>query len=597
MMSGSVSRVRGELASAVAVALARHGLEGVDVVLERPSRHEHGDWSTNVALVNAKRVGRAPRELATALAEDLALNSPDYVRRTELAGPGFVNFFLDPMWLHEFVVQVVAAGVHGFGRAESGHRRVNVEFVSANPTGPVHAGHARGAAYGDSLARILERRGCVVTREFYINDRGTQMATFAQSLAARSRGEEPPADGYLGGYIADWAARMPDGADPLEYGYSTALADQRQALGRFGVLFDVWFSERSMVDSGAIDATLRDLRDRGVVYDADGATWLRSTDFGDDKDRVLVRSDGEATYLLPDIAYHRDKWSRGFDTLIDVWGADHHGYVPRMRAAMAALGHDADSMEFAITQLVTLERNGVEVKLSKRSGDLVTLDELIDEVGADAARFTYLSQSIDSRQTVDLALLAQRSMDNPVFYVQYAHARVCSLARVAESRGIQRRPLAEVDLGRLVSDRELELIRILERFDDELSLAVTTRAPHRVAAWVRELAAAFHGFYHDCPILAEGVDPDLAQARWWLAEAARVGIAVALNLLGVTAPESMNPVGGPEEGNQEGDPEEGNPVGDPEQGGPEEGGPGEGGPGEGGPGEGSAEPDDVRSAP
>ena len=545
-MSGSVSRVRGDLVRAVADSLAGLGLADPAVVFERPGHPEHGDWSTNAALVNCKALKRSPRDLAQHIVADLSRAGGAHVRRIEIAGPGFINFFLDSAWLQEFVGQVLAAGEHGFGRSPSTGQRINVEFVSANPTGPVHAGHARGAAFGDSLARILAWRGDDVTREFYINDLGAQMANFGLSLAARRRGDEPPADGYQGDYVKEWAADMPDDADPLEFGYARALAHQRSALGRFGVLFDVWFSERSMVESGAIEATLADLRERGAAFDADGATWLRSTDFGDDKDRVLVRSNGEPTYLLPDIAYHRDKWSRGFDRLIDVWGADHHGYVPRMRAAMAALGHDADEMEFAITQLVTLERGGVEVRLSKRSGDLVTLDEVIDEVGADAARFTYLSQSVDSRQTVDLTKLAQQSLDNPVYYVQYAHARVCSMERVAHERGLARRPIEDTDLSLLTGARELDLIRILERFDDELALAVAGRAPHRVTAWVRELAGAFHGFYHDCPILAPDVDPGLSQARRWLAEATRVGLAVALNLLGVTAPSTMQSIRGSE---------------------------------------------------
>lgn len=531
---------RDELAAAVTSAMAAEGVAGAVPHFERPARAEHGDWSTNAVLVNAKAAGRNPRELAAAVVDRLMAAQLPFVSRMEIAGPGFVNFHLRPEWLDEVVRAVVNNGAAALGRGEPTGERVNVEFVSANPTGPVHAGHARGAAFGDSLARILEWRGALVTREFYVNDRGAQMANFAASIAARREGGEPPTDGYFGDYITEWASQMPADADPLEFGYATALADQRAALARFGVAFDVWFSERSMVDSGAIDATLADLRDRGVVYEADGATWLRSTDYGDDKDRVLVRSGGEATYLLPDIAYHRDKWSRGFTRLVDVWGADHHGYVPRMKAAMAALGHSAEDMEFAITQMVTLEREGVEVKLSKRSGDLVTLDELVDEVGADAARFTYLSQSIDSRQTVDLALLARRSMDNPVFYVQYAHARVCSLSRVAAERGIERTPLADVDLSVLRHPREQEVARVLERFADEVAFAAAGRAPHRIAAWVRELAGAFHGFYHDCPILAPGVDSGVLQARWWLAEAARVGVAAALGLLGVSCPESMD---------------------------------------------------------
>jgi arginyl-tRNA synthetase len=437
------------------------------------------------------------------------------------------------------VAEVVAAGAD-WGRSSMGQgRRVLVEFVSANPTGPVHAGHARGATYGDALARILDFAGHEVGREFYINDRGVQMLTFAASLAARAAGDEPPEGGYMGQYIVDWAALMPGDVDPLEWGYAHALGDQRRVLEDLGVTFDHWFSERDMVATGAIEQTLDDLRARGVVYDADGAVWLRSTDFGDDKDRVLVKSDGEFTYLLPDIAYHRDKFARGWDVLIDVLGADHHGYVPRMKAAAQSLGHDPADLEYVITQLVRLERSGEEVKISKRSGDLITLEDLIGEVGADAVRITYLLQSIDSPQTVDLDLVVAQSNENPVFYVQMANARILSIGRVAAERGVRRRPLAEVDLSVLTHDRELAVLRDLHRLPEVVEVAARERAPHKVTTWVRELAASVHGFYHDCPILSPDTPEGLRQARWWVAEAAGTGLRVGLGLLGASAPESM----------------------------------------------------------
>jgi arginyl-tRNA synthetase len=417
--------------------------------------------------------------------------------------------------------------------------RVMVEYVSANPTGPVHAGHARGATFGDSLARLLAFTGHEVAEEFYVNDRGVQMQTFAASLAARKAGEEPPEGGYQGQYIIDWAAEMPDDADPLEWGEARAIADQQRVLGRLGVEFDTWFSERAMVATGAIDATLADLRERDMVEDRDGAVWLRSTVFGDDKDRVVVKSDGEYTYLLPDIAYHRDKFARDFDLVINVWGADHHGYVPRMKAAIQALGHDPDDLEVIITQLVRLERGGQEVKISKRSGDLITLEDLIDEVGADAVRLTYLLQSVDSPQTVDLDLVVKQSNDNPVFYVQMANARIASIARKAEERGITRVPLTQADLSLLTHERELEVLRQLYVLPEVVVLAARERAPHKVTTWVRELAASVHGFYHDCPILSPDTPDDLRQARWWLAEAAGVGLRVGLGLLGVSTPEHM----------------------------------------------------------
>jgi arginyl-tRNA synthetase len=532
--------MRDVLISALQSALVAVGVEPPEEVhLEQPARREHGDFSSNVALASAKRAGRNPRELAAQLAEHLNASPPPHVTAVEVAGPGFVNFRLDGTWLHDVVRAAVAAGAD-YGRSDLGHgRKVMVEFVSANPTGPVHAGHARGAAYGDSLARLLAFTGHDVSREFYVNDRGVQMQHFAASLAARRAGEEPPEDGYRGDYIAQWAALMPADADPLEWGEAHALANQRRVLASLGVTFDTWFSERAMVSTGAVEATLADLRERGAAFDADGAVWLRSTTFGDDKDRVLVKGDGEYTYLLPDIAYHRDKYARGFDLVINVWGADHHGYVPRMKAAIQALGHDPDDLEVVITQLVRLERDGEEVRISKRAGDLITLEDLVDEVGADAVRLTYLLQSVDSPQTVDLDLVVRQSNENPVFYVQMANARIRSIARVAAERGIERRPLDEVDLSVLVAERELEVLRQLFVLGDVVALAARERAPHKVTTWVRELAAAVHGFYHDCPVLSPDTPEDLRQARWWLAEAAGVGLRVGLDLLGVAAPDSM----------------------------------------------------------
>lgn len=508
--------------------------------LERPARREHGDWSSNVALATAKPNGRNPRELAQQLVDHLTADPPPHVERVDLAGPGFVNFHLAGSWLHEVLVDVVTTGEAGYARPDVGHGlAVNIEFVSANPTGPVHAGHARGAVYGDALARLLERCGHRVTREFYINDRGTQMRAFGASLAARRAGQRPPEDGYQGAYISEWAAGMPEDADPVAWGEGRALADQREVLEHLGVHFDVWFSERSMEATGAIDTTLAELRERGVVYEQDGATWLRSTEFGDDRDRVLIRSNGELTYITPDVAYHRDKFTRGFDLLIDIWGADHHGYVARMRAALQALGHDPSQFEVVITQMVRLERAGMEVKISKRTGELIELRELLDEVGPDAVRLTYLLQSVDTRQTVDLAQMAARSMDNPVYYVQYANARIHSIMKVAGERGVARAPLADVELGLLTHERELAVLRSLSELADTVASAARERAPHRVTTWVRELAGAFHGFYHDCYVMGEGVPPELTQARLWLTEAARIGLAIGLDLLGVSAPESM----------------------------------------------------------
>ncbi len=387
------------------------------------------------------------------------------------------------------------------------------------------------------MARILARCGYEVSRENYLNDRGTQMQLFVASLAARQRGEDVPEGGYQGQYIVDWAAEIPEGADLMEWGEARAVADHRETLTRMNVEFDSWFSERSMVDSGAIATTLEDLRARGVVYDHEGAVWLRSTDHGDDKDRVLIKSDGEFTYLLPDIAYHRDKFTRGFDLLIDVWGADHHGYVPRMKAAMQSLGHDPAELECVIIQLVNLLKGGEPVRFSKRAGDIVELSEVLDEVGADSARLTYLLQSVDSTQTFDYDIVKSRAMDNPVFYVQMAYARLRSIFRVAEERGVVRAEV--VDRGLLVHERELDILRVLSELPDTVAAAAADRAPHRIATWVRELAGTVHGFYHDCYVMGDGVSPELTQARLLLAEAASIGLAIGLELLGVSAPDQM----------------------------------------------------------
>lgn len=533
--------IRDDLASAVRDALVALAVDPLPerVVLERPGRREHGDWSTNVALATAKKAGRNPRDLAAQLAEHLSADLPAHVTRVDLAGPGFVNFHLSPTWLHDVLTDVVEGGVDGYARPNLGHgTTVIVEFVSTNPTGPVHAGHARGAAHGDSLARLLEHTGHVVTREFYINDRGVQMQKFGASLAARKAGEGLPEDGYKAEYVKEWAQDLPDGVDPAAWGEDRALADQREALSAFGVHFDVWYREMSLVQSGAIEATLAELIERGAAYVADGATWLRSTDHGDDKDRVLVKSDGEWTYLLPDIAYHRDKFSRA-TRLINVWGADHHGYVVRMRAAMAALGHDPAELEVEIVQMVDLLKDGQPMKLSRRAGTVVELRDIVDEVGTDAARLTYLLQSIDSRQTVDLAEVASQGMDNPVFYVQMAHARIHGITRRAAEAGFVRGPLADVDLSLLVHERELDVLRSLSELGDVVRLATVDRAPHKVTTWVRDLAGTFHSFYHECYVVGEAITPELTQARLWLVESARIGLSIGLDLLGVSAPESM----------------------------------------------------------
>jgi len=422
------------LTSALRGALRDVGVDPVPerIPIERSNRPEHGDWSSSVALAAARASGRKPREIADAVAARLASEPPAYVAEVTVAGPGFVNFRLHDRWLHDVLTQVLEQGVDSYARHVVGaDERVNVEFVSANPTGPLHVGAGRWAVYGDSLCRILERCGYGVHREYYVNDRGAQMALFAASLAAARAGQPIPEDGYKGQYVLDWAAEMPDDAEPHVWAHDRVLADIGGALRGVGVEFDTWFSEKSMVESGAIDAALAELRAHGHVYEADGATWLRTTELGLAKDEVLVKTGGEATYLLGDIAYHRDKFTRGFTRLIDIWGADHHGHVARLKAGVAALGHDPAEMEIVLGQLVSVERAGAVVRMGKRSGEFVELAEVVDEVGPDVARLTFLLQSIDTRQTFDLDAVVSKSMDNPVFYVQYAHARIASMARVA----------------------------------------------------------------------------------------------------------------------------------------------------------------------
>jgi arginyl-tRNA synthetase len=434
----------------------------------------------------------------------------------------------------------VAAGTATYGATDVGHgRSVDLEYVSANPTGPLHAAHGRWAAYGDSLARVMARCGYAVQREFYINDRGAQLDRFGESLLAAKRRQPIPEDGYRGAYVEEWAAEMPDDVDPALWGRDRALADQRETLAEMGVFFDHWTSERAIVAAGAMEQTLEELRQLGHVFEADGAVWLRTTDFGDDRDRVLVRSNGDPTYLLPDIANHRNKFAHA-EHLIDILGPDHHGYLQRIWAGIEALHHRRDDLEIIVGQNVVLLRNGQEVKLSKRRGDIILLrEDIIDEVGPDATRFTYLLQSVDTKLVFDLDVVIQRSMDNPVFYVQMAHARLAGIARNAAAKDIERRPLDTVDLGLLTHPREYEILTLLNDLPSVVLDACERRAPNKIVTWSREQAAAVHGFHHDCWVVAADVPPELTQARLWLVEAARIGLVVALDLVGVSAPEHM----------------------------------------------------------
>ncbi|HEU5301037.1 MAG TPA: arginine--tRNA ligase, partial [Acidimicrobiia bacterium] len=452
--------------------------------LEPPKQVEHGDWASNLALKVAKPAGRAPREVAADLAAALVADPPPHFDRVEVAGPGFLNIFLKPSWLHELLRLVVTQGAR-YGRSERLEgARINLEFVSANPTGPLHAGGGRWIAVGDALANVLAAQGAEVHREYYLNDAGNQLDTFGASLFARYEGREPPEDGYQGPYVLEMAERMrADVGDALneeqarEWGYRDVVRALHEDLGRVGVHFDTWFSERTLHDRGEVTRVLDTLRASASTFDADGATWLRTTDFGDDRDRVLVKSDGSTTYLLGDLAYHEDKFARGWEHLIDIWGADHHGQVKSVQAGLRALGHPPGEPEVILGQLVKLVRGGEVVRASKRTGDIVTLADILDEVDPDVCRLTFLLQGVDTALTFDLDVVTAQSMDNPVYYVQYAHARIASIGRKADAAGIARLPVLETNLGVLTHDRELELLRALAAFPDVVSEAADLRAP------------------------------------------------------------------------------------------------------------------------
>jgi arginyl-tRNA synthetase len=511
------------------------------------TNREHGDFQSNAALGLQKIVGAKGTEIAARIARELETAPPPHVERVEVAGPGFLNFFLSPTWLHDVLTATVEAGdEYGRGDAYDG-LRVNLEFVSVNPTGPLHAGGGRWVAVGDAIANLLAAQGAVVHREYYLNDAGNQLATFGASLYARYAGTPLPEDGYQGAYLVEMGERLRaelgdavTEEEAREWGLQAVVETLRDDLARIGVHFDTWFSERTLHELGKVGAVLEQLRTAGLTYEKDGATWLKAEDLGDQRDRVLVKSDGNTTYLLNDLAYHRDKVERGWEHLIDIWGADHHGQVKSVQVGMQALGigtGDAPEPEVILGQFVTLVRDGETVRLSKRTGNIITLSDILDEVDPDVARLTFLLQSIDTTQTFDLDIVTSQSMENPVYYVQYAHARVSSIARKATERGVVRGPLEAADLSLLVHERELDLLRSLAEYPEVLERAALMRAPHRVATWVREFASRFHGFYRDCRVITD--DVALTQARLWLTEACRIGLADALGILGVSAPEIM----------------------------------------------------------
>jgi len=523
-----------------------------EIVIERPKVKEHGDYATPVALTLAKVAGRPPRQIAELLAQRLT-ETPG-ITRVDVAGPGFLNLTVAADALGALAQNIVTTGATYGTSATLTGQNFNIEFISANPTGPLHLGHTRWAAVGDAIARVLAAAGADVAREFYINDRGVQMDRFGASVMAAAHGQPVPEDGYHGGYILDLAAdivaevpgirELPEDEQFVRFreeAYHRQLAQQQRVLEIFGTHFDVWYSERSLHSSGAVKRGMAALRGHGHVFEEDDAVWLRTTDHGDDKDRVLIKSDGEMTYFASDTAYYVDKRARGFTTALYLLGADHHGYVQRLKAVAACAGDDPNvNIEVLIGQLVKITQGGEEVKLSKRSGTMVTLEDLVDEVGVDAARYSLIRYPVDSPLTLDLDLLVQRSNDNPVYYVQYAHARISSVLRNAAELGIDWRE-REFQAGLLDHEREGELLRALGQYPATVATAAELREPHRVPRYLEQVATAYHRFYDTCRVLPRGDEEVSPQhvARLWLCAATRQVIANGLALCGVSAPERM----------------------------------------------------------
>ncbi len=543
-----------ELLKATATAvLTEHGIDAsvlpATVTVERPRSPEHGDYATNLALQLGKKVGANPRELAGWLAAALA--QADGIASAEIAGPGFVNLRIEASAQGVIVNNVlVAAAGYGGSQLLAG-KKINLEFVSANPTGPIHIGGTRWAAVGDALGRLLSTQGAEVVREYYFNDHGAQIDRFARSLVAAAKGEPAPEDGYAGSYIADIAAQIlktaPDAlslpaAEQQEtfraIGVDLMFDHIKQSLHEFGTDFDVYTHEDSMHTSGRVEQAIARLRETGNIYEKDGATWLRTTEFGDDKDRVVIKSDGQPAYIAGDLAYFLDKRQRGFDLCIYMLGADHHGYIARLKAAAAALGDDPETVEVLIGQMVNLVRDGQPVRMSKRAGTVITLDDLVEAIGVDAARYALTRSSVDTPIDIDLALWSSASNENPVYYVQYAHARLSALARNAAELGVVA-DTSRLDL--LTHDKEGTLIRNIGEFPRVLKAAAALREPHRVCRYLEDLAGDYHRFYDSCRVLPQGDEEpnELHAARLALCDATRQVVANGLGILGVTAPERM----------------------------------------------------------
>lgn len=553
----AVEQLQQSIKNALQAAVEKSGLVEAgtqfNIHLETPKDKANGDFATNLAMQLTKLAKKPPRAIAESILEHLNTENTE-IEKMEIAGPGFINITVRKAFLADVVKSVKEQG-ENYGRSTAGNsEKVQVEFVSANPTGDLHLGHARGASFGDSLCNVLDFAGYEVSREYYINDAGNQINNLAYSLEARYKqalGMEAamPEDGYHGQDIIDIAGKLAQefGSSILEksdeerfeffreHGLKLELEKLKNDLANFRVNFDVWYPESSLYKNGKIDVALNKLKENGHVFEEEGATWFRSTTFGDDKDRVLVKSDGSFTYLTPDIAYHEDKIQRGFDKLINIWGADHHGYIPRMKAAIQALGYDRDKLEVEVIQMVQLYKNGEKYKMSKRTGNAVTMRELVEEVGLDAVRYYFVKTACDSHMDFDLDLAVSQSNENPVYYAQYAHARICSILRSADEQGFK----ASLDnLNVLTAEKEEDVLKKVGAFPQVVAEAAKHRTPHRVANYIQDLAAAFHSFYNAEKVLNPD-NKELTEARLSLINAVRVTLANALRLIGVAAPEKM----------------------------------------------------------
>jgi len=548
-MSSLADQLSADIQAVIAAAFADGQIEGSapqTITLERPKNRDHGDYATSIALQLAKAAGKNPREIATILQS--AISGIKGVTKVDIAGPGFINITLDRASQAELVRTILTNKYeYGRGAALSGVS-INLEFISANPTGPLHLGHTRWAAVGDALGRVFSAAGAKVTREFYINDRGRQMDLFGQSVQAAAQGRPIPEDGYQGNYIADLAKEVL-AANPTistseefrEAAYKVQLAQQQRVLETFHTHFDVWFSERSLHESGAVEHALEKLRAQGHVFEQDGAVWLRTTDFGDDKDRVILKEDGDLTYFASDTAYYINKRERGADICIYMLGADHHGYIHRLKATAACAGDDANyNVEIMIGQLVKIMEGGEELKLSKRAGTIITLEELVEKVGVDAARYTLIRYPVDTPMVMDIDVLRRNTNENPVYYVQYAHARIAGVLRNSQELGISSE-LTSFDPAQLTHDRENELLGSLAEYPRVVASAAQFREPHRVARYLEELAGVYHGFYADCRVIPLGDEPiaPIHSARAALCAATMQVLANGLDLLGVSAPDRM----------------------------------------------------------